>query len=81
MLAYLHELKLDAEVIVVNDGSRDETPDIVRSYMAKNPEIRLLENPGNRGKGYAVRHGMLEAKGDVRLLTDTDLSAPIYESK
>jgi glycosyltransferase involved in cell wall biosynthesis len=81
VLAYLHETKLDAEVIVVNDGSRDETPDIVRSYMAKHPEIRLLENPGNRGKGYAVRHGMLEAKGEIRLLTDTDLSAPIYESK
>ena len=81
VLAYLREQRLDAEIIVVNDGSRDETPDIVRKYMEKHPQIRLLENPGNRGKGYAVRHGMLEALGDVRLLTDTDLSAPIYESQ
>src|SRR5205085_12514796 len=45
------------------------------------PNLRLLENPGNRGKGYAVRHGMTEGRGDVLLLTDTDLSAPIYEAK
>lgn len=43
--------------------------------------MRLLENPGNRGKGYAVRHGMHEGQGEVFLLTDTDLSAPIYEAK
>jgi len=80
VLAYLHEQKLDAEVIVVNDGSRDETPDIVRSYMAKNPEIRLLENPGNRGKGYAVRNGVLHARGEIVLFSDADLSAPIEEA-
>jgi dolichyl-phosphate beta-glucosyltransferase len=81
VLAYVGERRLDAEIIVVNDGSRDETADIVRTYMKDHPQIRLLENPGNRGKGYAVRHGMIEAKGEIRLLTDTDLSAPIYESK
>ena len=81
VLAYVAERGLDAEVIVVNDGSCDETPDIVRRYMQTHSNVRLLENPGNRGKGYSVRHGMLEAKGDVRLLTDADLSAPIYESK
>lgn len=81
VLAYVSERNLDAEVIVVNDGSRDETADIVRTYLPQHPNLRLLENPGNRGKGYAVRHGMLEARGDVLLLTDTDLSAPIYESR
>lgn len=81
VLAYISERKLDAEVVVVNDGSKDETADIVRRYMAANPHVRLLENPANRGKGYAVRHGMLEAHGEVRLLTDADLSAPIYESR
>ena len=42
--------------------------------------IRLLENPGNRGKGYSVRNGMLHARGDVMLFSDTDLSSPIYEA-
>jgi glycosyltransferase involved in cell wall biosynthesis len=81
VLAHVRDRGLDAEIIVVNDGSRDETPEIVRGYMKQHSNIRLLENPGNRGKGYSVRHGMMEARGDVLLLTDADLSAPIYESK
>jgi len=81
VLAYIQQEQWDAELIVVNDGSKDETPEIVKSYLPKHPNLRLLENPGNRGKGYAVRHGMLEGRGDVLLLTDTDLSAPIYEAK
>jgi glycosyltransferase involved in cell wall biosynthesis len=48
--------------------------------MRDHANVRLVENPGNRGKGYSVRHGMLEAKGDILLLTDADLSAPIYEA-
>ena len=67
------------EVIVVDDGSRDQTAAVVEKYRAVHPEIRLLSNPGNRGKGYAVRHGMLEASGEWILYTDADLSAPIEE--
>jgi dolichyl-phosphate beta-glucosyltransferase len=63
------------EVIVVDDGSRDGTAALVE----RTPNVRLLKNPGNRGKGYAVRHGMLEAKGDWILYSDADLSAPIEE--
>lgn len=63
-----------AEVVLVNDGSRDRTSEIARAGGA-----RVLENPGNRGKGYTVRHGMLEAKGDWVLYTDADLSTPIEE--
>jgi|SRR5579859_3299876 len=81
LLAYLREQRWDAEVIVVNDGSRDETADVVRQYAAKNPQIRLVENPGNHGKGYSVRHGMLEALAEVRLLSDADFSSPIEEAK
>ena len=62
------------EIIVVDDGSRDGTQQV--AYRA---DARVLTNPGNRGKGYSVRHGMLEAKGEWALLSDADLSAPIGE--
>jgi dolichyl-phosphate beta-glucosyltransferase len=67
------------EVIVVDDGSRDGTADCVREYAASHHAVRLLQNPGNRGKGYAVRRGMLQAKGEWILSTDADLSSPITE--
>ncbi|HSM76513.1 MAG TPA: dolichyl-phosphate beta-glucosyltransferase [Bryobacteraceae bacterium] len=67
------------EVIVVDDGSRDETTSVVERFSTGQASIRLLRNPGNRGKGYAVRHGMLEAKGEWLLFTDADLSTPIEE--
>ncbi len=68
-----------AEIVVVNDGSRDGTAGVAREAAARDERIRLLENPGNRGKGYAVRHGMREARGEWVLMTDADLSAPIDE--
>ena len=63
-----------SEIVVVNDGSRDRTADVARATG-----VRVLENPGNRGKGYSVRHGIEEARGDWILFTDADLSAPIEE--
>jgi glycosyltransferase involved in cell wall biosynthesis len=70
-----------AEVIVVNDGSRDATAELVRDFARDAPEVRLLENPGNRGKGYSVRSGLLQALGEVVMFTDADLSAPIEEAE
>ena len=77
---YLEARRLDAEVIVVDDGSRDATAKIVAEWRAQLPCLRLVSNPNNRGKGYSVRHGMLEARGRVVLVTDADLSAPLEEA-
>jgi dolichyl-phosphate beta-glucosyltransferase len=81
VVAYAAKMGWTAEVIVVNDGSRDATPEIVRQWVQRNPMVRLVENPGNRGKGYSVRHGMMEATGDPLLFTDADLSSPVYEAE
>ncbi|MEP6717069.1 MAG: dolichyl-phosphate beta-glucosyltransferase [Terriglobia bacterium] len=67
------------EVLVVDDGSTDGTAQAAEAFAAAHPDFRVLKNPGNRGKGYSVRHGMLETRGEWTLFTDADLSAPIEE--
>ena len=79
VLGYVHQQGWDAEVVVVNDGSTDNTAEIVRSFAAKDPMLRLVENPGNRGKGYAVRNGILSSRGELVVFSDADLSSPIDE--
>src|SRR5882724_8894508 len=81
VLGYVAVQKWNAEVLVVNDGSQDATRDIVLRRAAHNPGLRLVENPGNRGKGYSVRHGVLEARGEFILFTDADLASPIEEGE
>jgi dolichyl-phosphate beta-glucosyltransferase len=81
LLRHVHEQKWDAEILVVNDGSSDDTAQIVREYGKLHPQVLLVENPGNRGKGYSVRNGMLHARGDICLFTDADLSSPMTEAQ
>jgi dolichyl-phosphate beta-glucosyltransferase len=68
------------ELIVVDDGSTDNMPCFLRSAAAAWPEMRVLRNEPNQGKGFSVRRGMLEARGQYVLFTDADLSAPIEEA-
>ena len=68
-----------AEVVVVDDGSTDGTVRVAEQARAECPCLRVLRNPGNRGKGYAVRHGMLECRGEWAMYSDADLSTPIEE--
>lgn len=67
------------EIIVVDDGSDDRTVSVVQQFMARTPEVRLICFPHNRGKGAAVRAGMLAAAGGAALFSDADLSTPIEE--
>ena len=70
----------ETEVVLVDDGSSDRTAEIFREFQSRCPGTRVLRNQVNRGKGYSVRRGVLEARGQVILFTDADLSAPIEEA-
>jgi dolichyl-phosphate beta-glucosyltransferase len=77
---YLESRNYPTELIVVDDGSSDSTPELLQEFQAYCPAMRVLRNEGNRGKGFSVRRGVLEARGELVLFADADLSAPIEEA-
>lgn len=84
IFAFLSAADYAAEVIVVDDGSADRTSGVVGErvgrFRAAGHELRALKNEPNRGKGYSVRRGLIEARGEIVLFTDADLSSPISEA-
>lgn len=77
---YLDLQDYTSEVIVVDDGSLDRTTEVVSKFESRaEGRMRLLKNPGNRGKGYSVRNGMLNASGQIMLFYDADLATPLTE--
>jgi len=74
---YLSEQNYDYEILVVNDGSKDNTLEVTKSLTPKIKNLKVTGYTVNQGKGYAVRFGMLEAEGDYRIFTDADNSTSI----
>lgn len=84
ILEFASTSPMTVEVVVVNDGSRDRTVEVVKEradkYRIAGVDLRILTNSPNRGKGFSVRRGVFESKGDIVLFTDADLSSPITEA-
>jgi len=79
ILPYLAKKKIEHEIIIVDDASKDNTSKLVRSFILENTQIRLLSNRKNRGKGGSIRRGIAAARGEIILFSDADLSTPIEE--
>jgi dolichyl-phosphate beta-glucosyltransferase len=80
IIAFSGNNSWDLEVIVVNDGSKDNTADVVRDFRSRHPWIHLVDNSVNCGKGKSIRDGVDRANGDIIFFADADDSTPITDS-
>src|ERR1700704_5534130 len=82
IVTYLHEYPAETELIVVDDGSTDETANTARAELANSGKVHtsVISYQSNLGKGRAVRLGLLASRGEIALFTDADLSTPITET-
>lgn len=76
---FLKDYSSDFEIIIIDDGSNDETSEITNNLKSKYNNVFSLRNEKNLGKGYSIKRGMLAAKGDIVIFTDTDMAVPIEE--
>lgn len=81
ILGFVKKENLPAEIVVVDDGSNDATAEVARKNAAEFPDIKteVIRYEANRGKGFAVKTGLLASRGDIALFSDADLSTPIEE--
>lgn len=78
VLAFLQQQNFESEVLVIENGSTDRTYEVAQGFTARHGNLRVIHEQG-RGKGLAVRRGMLEAHGRYRLMCDADLAMPVEE--
>lgn len=78
---YLRKQNYTYEIIVVDSASKDKTAEVVKNLTSEVKNLRLISSKENKGKGFAVKQGILEAKGEYRVFTDADNSTPISELK
>ncbi len=76
---FLERQQYSYEILVINDGSSDQTASVVRQAQASVKNLKLVDNKENHGKGWVVGHGMLEAQGEVRVFMDADNSTKVDE--
>ncbi len=74
---YLEQNKYEYELIIINDGSEDKTSEIAINLIKSNKKIKLIDNKVNKGKGFAIKEGMLKAEGDLKLFLDADNATSI----
>ena len=79
VMQYAQQRNLCSELIVVDDGSGDDTAQIAQQAAARRVAVRVLRNTTNRGKGYSVKRGLLEARGRYAGFIDVDMSTPVWE--